>query len=112
MDKESPSFHIIGFLFRLYCAFGTTSGPEFVPHGAPRVRRIGAKIRSAILSHHEPRSLSVDSHIDYAFVIDRRFDRVRVAAFVESQGKVIGIEGSLRFIEAKIGERIGAPLML
>ena len=109
MDEESFALEIYRSIFGNDASLCTTSRPESMSHGTPRMLWIRAKVAFAIHSYVEPRCRSRDCHIHYTCFIGDRFDCIGCAIFTKGYRTTVGMEAKFFGVEVRAIEGIGGP---
>ena len=109
MREESPSLEIHFSSFGNNATLRSTSRPESMSHGTPRMLWISAKIALPILSNVKPRRRSCYCQVYDTRLICGGLDGVRSCVFTEGNGTVVGIARKLLGVEVEVFEGIGGP---
>lgn len=80
MDEESSAIEVDRSGLCDDGAFYSTTWPESMVHGSPRLLGIGAEVTGAILSGKEPWSCPLELQVDNAFLRRGRLDVKLISA--------------------------------
>lgn len=100
VNEETASSEIDGSLLGDDAALDFASRPEGVPHLAPRVLGISAKVAGTILAHNEAGCGSGECEINDTAGVCARLDVVALAVLGEGDGAALGVEAVLFLVEA------------
>ena len=107
--EHCPALEVYGTRFRDDGTFDIASRPKSVPHGAPRLVRICAKVALSILPNLKPWRLPSDFQIDYGGFVGRGLYGVKCSVLAKIDSTAISVETKLFVIEAVVFESVGGP---
>lgn len=108
---ESPALEVNRTLLGGNSALAHTSGPNGVPHCAPRVCWVGSEDSVACLSGVEARGCPCDLEVDNGSLIVQALDGVESAILGQLESAVVGIEAGLVLAKIMVVQGRRAPEM-
>ena len=109
MYEETPALEVYRVLFCDDAPFYMAPRPEAMPHRAPWLLRICAKIALPILSHMEAWCVLRDGEVDDARFIHDRLDRVRGAIFAQGNRTAVRMKTELLLIKVDVAKSVRGP---
>jgi hypothetical protein len=106
---ESPTFQVKCLLLGRNSALDSAAGPERMPHRAPGIGRIGAKVRRPVLANDQAGRYLRKGQINQAVLINRRLDRVTGAVLVQRQRKVVCAKRVHLLVKHVVLQRVRVP---
>lgn len=109
VNELSTALEVHRSLLRQERSLDRTPGPEKVLHSTPRVRGIGTKVASTVLSGRETRRSLRESDIDNTALVHAALDMVALSILGDLHGALLGAELVLVVGEGEVVEVVGGP---